>query len=192
MIRMTKVPTTPTPSTTKPFPSHTSRSKTRPVFLSQDVDIFDEPNCDSTEATLLEKDESDPSPSPTVRSPSNFLGTKKKLTRGYFKFPKDSEKLIIEEHMEVKVIPSTQHSTIGNHQAIPKPKPVHSPDICPSPEKPSQDVDKSHLSDSTSTTHSSNETCSLDTCHSSRFIVLPEILTYYIMQEPVLWSGYLL
>ena len=61
------------------------------------------------------------------------------------------------------MIPVTQHSTIGNHQAIPKPEPVHSPDICPSPEKPSQDVDKSHLSDSTSTTHSLNETCSLDT-----------------------------
>ena len=42
MIRMTKVPTAPTPSTTKPFPSHTSRSKTRPVFLSQYVDIFDD------------------------------------------------------------------------------------------------------------------------------------------------------
>ena len=61
--------------------------------------------------------------------------------RVHFKFPKDSEKLIIEEHKEVKVIPSTQHSTIGNHQAIPKPKPVHSPDICPSPEKPPHDVD---------------------------------------------------
>ena len=72
-------------------------------------------------------------------------------------------KFIIEEHKDVKVIPSTQHSTIGNHQPIPQPKPVHSPDICPSPEKPSQDVDRSHLSDSTSTTHSLNETCSLDT-----------------------------
>ena len=33
MISMTKVQTTPTPSTGKPFPSHTSRSKTRSVFL---------------------------------------------------------------------------------------------------------------------------------------------------------------
>ena len=49
------------------------------------------------------------------------------------------------------MIASTQHSTIGNHQPIPQPKPVHSPDICPSPEKPSQDVDKSHLSNSTGT-----------------------------------------
>ena len=75
----------------------------------------------------------------------------------------DSKKLIIEDHKEVKVILSTQHSTIGNHQPIPKPKPVQSPDTCPSPEKQFQDVNKSHLSDSTRTTHSLNETCSLDT-----------------------------
>ena len=95
MIRMTMVPTAPTPSTTTPLPSHTSRSKTRPVFLSP---LFDEPNCGSTEATLLDKDESDPSPSPSVKSPSNFLGTKKTLTRVNFKFPMDSKKLIIEDH----------------------------------------------------------------------------------------------
>ena len=61
------------------------------------------------------------------------------------------------------MIPSSQHSTIGNHQPIPRPKQDHSPDICPSPGKPSRDVDKPHLSDSTSTTHSLNETCSLGT-----------------------------
>ena len=73
MIRMTKVPTTQTPHTTKPFLSHTSRNKTRPVFLSQPVDIFDEPNCDSTEAILLEKYGPDPSPSPTVKCAPNLL-----------------------------------------------------------------------------------------------------------------------
>ena len=61
------------------------------------------------------------------------------------------------------MIPSTQHSTIGNQQPIPQAKPVHSPDICPSPEKSSQDMDKSHISDSTSTTHSLNDSCFLDT-----------------------------
>ena len=61
MIRMTKVPTTQTPSTTKPHLSHTSRNKTRPVFLSQPVDIYDEPNFDSTKAVPLEKDEHNPS-----------------------------------------------------------------------------------------------------------------------------------
>ena len=47
------------------------------------------------------------------------------------------------------MIPFTQHSIIGNHQHIPQPKPVHSPDM-------------SHLSESTSTTTNLNETCSLD------------------------------
>ena len=81
MIRMTKVPTTPTPGPDKPFPSHASRSKTRTVFLSHYVDMFDESKCHSTEATLLDKDESDPSTSPTVKSPSNLLGTKRTSTR---------------------------------------------------------------------------------------------------------------
>ena len=114
MIRATKMQTVPTPSTTKPFSSHTSRSKTRPVFLSHHVDMFDESNY-STEATLLDKDESDPSPSPTVKSHSDFRGIKKSVSRVHFKFPKDSKKLIIEEQKEVKVIPFTKHSTIGNH-----------------------------------------------------------------------------
>ena len=127
------------------------KSKKRSVFLSHHVDIFDESNCDSTEATLLDQDESDPSPSPTVKSAFNLLGTMRTFTRVHFTFPKDSKKLIIEEHKDVKVIPSTQHSTTVNHQPIPQTKPVHSPGICPSPEKPSQDVDKSHLSDSAST-----------------------------------------
>ena len=46
---------------------------------------------------------------------------------------------------------------------IPQPKPVHSPDSCPSPHDPPQDVDKSDVSDSTSTTTNLNETCPLDT-----------------------------
>ena len=160
MIRMTKVLTTQPPSTTKPLLNHTSRNKTRPVFLSQPVDIFDEPNCDSTKAVLLEKDEPDPSPSPTVKSTTNLLGTKKAFTRVHSTFPEDSKKL---RHKDVKMIPSTQHSTIGNHQLIPQPKPVHSPDICHSPDDPPQDVDKSHLSESTSASTNLNETCSLDT-----------------------------
>ena len=112
MIRITKVPTTQTPSTTKPFLSHTLRYKTRPVFLSQPVDIFDETNCDSTKAILLEKHEHDPSPSPTVKSATNLLGTKRAFTRAHSTFPEDSKKLITEEHNDVKVNPSAQHSTI--------------------------------------------------------------------------------
>ena len=45
----------------------------------------------------------------------------------------------------------------------PQSQPVHSPDICSSPDDPPHDVDKSHHSDSTSTTTNLNETCSLDT-----------------------------
>ena len=102
MIRMTKVPTTQTPSTTKPFLSHASRNKTRPDFPSQLVDIFDEPNCDSTKAILLEKDEHDPSPSPNVKSATNLLGTKRAFTRVHSTFPEDSKKIITEECKDVK------------------------------------------------------------------------------------------
>ena len=98
-----------------------------------------------------------------MKSDPNILGTKRTSTRVHYTFPEDSKILIIEEHKDVKVIPSTQHSTIGNHQPIPQPKPVHSPDIGPSPDDPPQDVDKSHLSESTSTTTNLNESCSLDT-----------------------------
>ena len=68
---------------------------------TQHIKIFDESNCDSTEATLLDQDGSDPSPSPTVKSDFNLLGTKRTFTRVHFTFPKDSEKLIIEEHKDV-------------------------------------------------------------------------------------------
>ena len=45
----------------------------------------------------------------------------------------------------------------------PQSQPVHSLDICHSPDDPPQDEEKSHLSESTSTTTNLNETCSLDT-----------------------------
>ena len=45
----------------------------------------------------------------------------------------------------------------------PQSQPVDSPDTCPSPDDPTQDVDKSHLCDSTSTSTNFNESCSLDT-----------------------------
>ena len=83
-----------------------------------------------------------------------------------------TKKTNIEDPNKVKVVNPNPHSTIcspepkpsfvlgtTNHQS----QPVHSPDICSSPEKSSQDVDKSHLSDSTSTTTNLKETFSLDT-----------------------------
>ena len=82
-----------------------------------------------------------------------------------------TKKTNIEDPKKVKVVNPNPHSTICNPE--PKPsfildtpnpqsQPVHSPDICPSPDDPPQDVDKSHSSESTSTTNL-NETCSLDT-----------------------------
>ena len=71
MIRMTEVPTATTPSPTTPFPRYTSRSKTRPVFLSQHVDPFDEPHCGSPEEILLHLDELKSSPCSTFPSSSN-------------------------------------------------------------------------------------------------------------------------
>ena len=69
------------------------------------------------------------------------------------------------------VNPNT-HSTICNPDpkpsfvldtTNPQSQPVHSPDICHSPDDPPQDMDKSHLSESTSTTTNLNETCFLET-----------------------------
>ena len=45
----------------------------------------------------------------------------------------------------------------------PQSQPVHSPDICHSPDDPPPNVEKPHLSESASTTTNLNETCSLDT-----------------------------
>ena len=85
-----------------------------------------------------------------------------------------TKKITIEEPKKVKVVNLNPHSTLCNPE--PKPsfvsdtpnplsQPVHSADICPSPDDPPQDVVKSHFSDSTGTTTNLNETCLLDmTC----------------------------
>ena len=83
-----------------------------------------------------------------------------------------TKKTNIEDHKKVKVVNPNPHSIICN----PEPKPsfvldtphplsqqLHSPYICSSPEKSPQNVDESHLSDSTSTTTNLNETFSFDT-----------------------------
>ena len=83
-----------------------------------------------------------------------------------------TKKTNIEDPKKVKVVNPNPHSTMCSPE--PKPsfvldtpnpqsKPVHSPGICPSSDDPPQDVDKSHLCESTSTTTNLNETCSLDT-----------------------------
>ena len=83
-----------------------------------------------------------------------------------------TKKITIEDPKKVKVVNPNPHSNICNPEPKtsfvldtpnPRSQPVHSTDICPSPADPPQNVDKSHLSDSTSTTTNLNETCSLDT-----------------------------
>ena len=83
-----------------------------------------------------------------------------------------TKKTNIEDPNKVKMVNTNPYSTICNSEPkpssvldtpIPQFQAVHSPVICSSPEKSSQDVDESHLIDSTSTTTNLNETCSLDT-----------------------------
>ena len=79
-----------------------------------------------------------------------------------------TKKTNIEDLKKVKVVDPNPHSTICNPEPkpsfvldtpYPQSQPVHSPDICFSPQKSSQYVDKSDLSESTSTTTNLNETC---------------------------------
>ena len=82
-----------------------------------------------------------------------------------------TKKITIEDPKKVKVVNPNPHSTICNPE--PKPsfvldtpnpqsQPVHSAEICPSPDDAPKDVDKPHLSDSTKNTINLKETCSLD------------------------------
>ena len=80
----------------------------------------------------------------------------------------NAKKITMEHPKKVKVVNPNPHSTEPKPSFVldtpnPQSQPVHSPDICPSPDDPHQDVDKSHLSDSTGITTNLNETCSLDT-----------------------------
>ena len=89
-----------------------------------------------------------------------------------------TKKTKMEDPKNVKVINPNLHSTICNPEPNPSlvldtpnplSPPIHSPDICPSPDDPPQDGDKSHLSESTSTTSNLNETCLLDTSYDHLF-----------------------
>ena len=172
---MIKEQTPQAPSTTKPILSHISRSK--PLSsLPHHIDLIDESACESAEENLHHLYELKSSPSPPLQSsshPPELPESTKTSTpnQPWGKLPESTEKIIIEDPKKVKVVNPSPHSTICNLE--PKPsfvldppnpqsQPVHSPDICSSPEN-SQDVDESHLSDSTSPTTNVNETCSLDT-----------------------------
>ena len=83
-----------------------------------------------------------------------------------------TKKITIEYPKKVEVVNPNPHSTICNPEPKsssvldtpnPQSQPIQSHDIGSSSVDPPQDVDKSHLTDSTSTTINLNETCSLDT-----------------------------
>ena len=116
MIRMTEVPTAPTLSPTISFSSHTSRSKTRPVFLSQHVDLSDEPNCDSVEAIPPHLDELKSSSCSTFPSPSNSPGLLKFFTppQVWGEVPEDAKMPTIECKQVVEAANPKAHSTCGN------------------------------------------------------------------------------
>ena len=69
MSRMTKVPTTQTPSTTKPLLGYNTGSK--PDSLPHYIDLFDESVCESAEENVLHLDELKSPPSSPFQSSSN-------------------------------------------------------------------------------------------------------------------------
>ena len=143
------------------------------VFLSHCIDLFDESACESAEENPLHLDELKSPLSSLFQSSSNPFELPKQTKTSVHSQPWEGFCLTtIEDPKKVKVVNPNPHSTICNPEPNPsfvldKPnlqsQPVHSPDICPSPDDPHQDVDKSHLRKSTSTTTNLNETCSLDT-----------------------------
>ena len=133
-------PTAPTPSTTKPLLSHISGSE--PYSLPHYCDLFDESACEAAEENLLQ---------PQIFIPYDL----------WEEFPEAARQIVIEYNKKVKVVKPKQSFVLDTPH--PQSQPVHSPDICFSPETSPQDVNESHLSDSTSTTTNLNETFSLDT-----------------------------
>ena len=133
-------PIAPTPSTTKPLLSHISGCQLN--SLPYYCDVFDESACESAEENLLQ--------------PQVFI-----TYDLWEEFPEAARQIVIEYNKKIKVVKPKQSFVLDTPH--PQSQPLHSPYICCSPEKPSQDVEKSHLSDSTSTTTNLNETCFLDT-----------------------------
>ena len=159
MSRMTKVPTALTPSITKPLYGHNTKSKLD--SLPHLIDLFDESVCESAEENLLhlEKLKSPTSFYPYSTSLSELPECSKTSTpnQPWEGFCLRTKKTNIEDLKKVKVVNPNPRSTICEPESKPsfvldntnpQFQPVHSPDICDSPDDPTQDVDKSHLSES--------------------------------------------
>ena len=140
------------------------------------MDLYDESVCQSAEENLLHLKE--------LKSIQIFVCAGTNLfelpestktstpNQPWENFSERTVKIIIKDPKKVKVVNPNPHSTICKPEpkpsfvldtTNPQSQPVHSPDSCSSPEKSSQDVYESHLSDSTSTTTNLNELFSLDT-----------------------------
>ena len=127
-------------------------------------------SCESAEENLLHLDELKSPPSSLFQSSSNAFEfpqpTKTSIpNQPWGEFYLRTKKITIDDPKKVKVVNPNPHSTICN--AEPKPSfvldtpnpqshPVPSNDTCPSPDDPPQNMDKSHLSDSTSNTTNLN------------------------------------
>ena len=145
------MPTTQTPSTTKPFLSHISGIK--PTSLPHYIDLFDESAYESAEENPLHLDELKSPPSSPFLSSSNPFElprpTKTSIPNQPWEgFCLRTKKTNIEDPKKVNVDNPNPHSTICNpvpkpsfvlDTPNPQPQPVHSPDICPSPDDPPQD-----------------------------------------------------
>ena len=148
MSRMTKVPTTQTPSTTKPLLSHISGTKL--ASLPHYIDLFDESFCESAEENLLHLDELKSPPSSLFQSSSYPFELSKPMKTSISNQPCGgvclrTKTTNIEDPKKVKEVHPNPHSNICNPEPklsfvldtpIPQPKPVYSPDISPSPDDP--------------------------------------------------------
>ena len=77
MSRTTKVPTTQTPSKTKPLLGHNTKSK--PDYIPHLIDLFDESICESAEKNLVQLEK--------LKSPTSFSPYSTNLT-GFYPSPK--------------------------------------------------------------------------------------------------------
>ena len=117
MIRIFKLQTTPTPSTTKLLPSHTSRRKTKLVFLPHCMNLFDESVCESTEENPLHLYELKSPPSSLFQSSSNLFELPKPTKTSIPNQPCGgfclrTKKITIEDPRKVRVVHPNPHSTI--------------------------------------------------------------------------------
>ena len=116
--------TTQTPSTTKPFLSHISGSKTKLASLPHYIDLFDESVCQSPEENSYHLDELKSLPSKFFQSSSKPFELPQPPKTSISNQPWEgfclrTKKITIEDPKKVKVVYPNPHSTICNSE--PKP-----------------------------------------------------------------------